>query len=1446
MKLLRHQPVRLVLVTLVACVAVVFTACEHGRTWRHSKPWPRQFVIQMSDPVKADAELNRRMAPAAPRAQTMEAAHAKSVGCISCHTETDEPDMHMGRTLAIGCVDCHGGDATVMSPMDAPGRPGDPGTPIMDREYLKAMAAAHVPPRNPEAWYGRHHLQDGAKFGSHVHEDPTKLHGSGTPAGSFALLNHESPEFVRFINPGDLRVAEFACGACHPGEVAANGHSMMAHGAQLWGAALYNNGSIPNKIPRYGESYSPFGIPQRVQGVIDVSKATWDRDAQRVVAPLRWPTPEETWTQGVIPFLDPLPLWNVAQPGNVLRIFERGTKLPVPGGPIGNPNPIEIGNPNPLVEGGRPDKGLSPRGLGTINRTDPVFIGLQKTRLLDPNLYFAGTNDHPGDFRHSGCTACHTPYANDRDPYHSGQWAKYGNAGTFHGIDPTIPRDEPGHPIKHVFTNAMPSSQCIVCHIHPGTSYANTYLGYMWWDNESDGEHLYPDTSRNPTPAERWKALRKNPEGAQLKGLWGDLYPGAVSHAGDAAAVDFLALSGKPRRSMRDPLRPDDEQPHLDDEAVFNDKLEHNQFADFHGHGWMFRAVHKKDRTGQLLDVNGHIIDPEDPDKWAKAVHLRDIHAERGMHCVDCHFAQDGHGDGRLYGEVRSAISITCTDCHGGYGEIASLRTSGPAAKGGGADLTRLTIGPRRLKRFWKEGGLVYQRSALNPDVVWTVTQTHHTLDPGSQWSKDNPDAAKLSRYAKTMRADGQSWGDLPKEAGQSPLLAHAETELACYTCHTSWMTSCFGCHLPMTANERTPMLHNENIYTRNWTQYNFQVLRDDVFMIGRDAPIASQSGLDEDGNLKAGKIVPVRSSSAVLVSSQNQNREWVYHQQQTVSGEGYSGQAFNPHFPHAVGGPGTTKTCSDCHVSHDNDNNAWMAQLLLQGTNFVNFFGRYAYVATGRAGLEAVIVTEHDEPQAVLGSHLHKLAYPDEHAAFESRGRNLSLPALEQNSLHHAAPMGGEILDLQVRGEYLYTARGRAGFYAYDVANIDNKGFSERIVTAPVSNLGQRLGFKTRNAVAVASPSTLALDPARLRLSNDPTQPAATIMDPLQPWHVNQEQAMHPMYAYIYIGDSEEGLVMTFAGTLLDGDPDNNFLQRATLADGSGAFNPDDRLTGLTSLTLAGHYLYATSPRGLTIISVDKPLEPRVIASVETGDLRDPRNVAIQFRYAFVTDADGMKVVDITVPEKPRLVEGAFVPLRNAQRIYLARTYAFVAAGEEGVAIIDITNPEKPSLQLTYTADGKLDDVRDVKVGMTNASLFAYVANGRHGLAVLEVMGPHTTPQFRGFAPPLQPQLIATYHTHGPALAISKGLDRDRAVDETGNQLAVFGRWGARPLNRREMERMYLRDGRLWTVTDEPTTDPADFTYERPDAAPRPATPTPPPAGPPRGGPPRPGGPPR
>jgi hypothetical protein len=88
-------------------------------------------------------------------------------------------------------------------------------------------------------------------------------------------------------------------------------------------------------------------------------------------------------------------------------------------------------------------------------------------------------------------------------------------------------------------------------------------------------------------------------------------------------------------------------------------------------------------------------------------------------------------------------------------------------------------------------------------------------------------------------------------------------------------------------------------------------------------------------------------------------------------------------------------------------------------------------------------------------------------------------------------------------------------------------------------------------------------------------------------------------------------------------------------------------------------------------------------------------------------------------------------------------------------------------------------------------------------------MMSPATNTDLWGFSPAPKPELIATYKTKGPAIALSKGLDRDRAVDESGNQLTVFGRRGARPFNRQEMERLYLRDGQLYGVTNAPPGPP-------------------------------------
>ena len=52
-----------------------------------------------------------------------------------------------------------------------------------------------------------------------------------------------------------------------------------------------------------------------------------------------------------------------------------------------------------------------------------------------------------------------------------------------------------------------------------------------------------------------------------------------------------------------------------------------------------------------------------------------------------------------------------------------------------------------------------------------------------------------------------------------------------------------------------------------------------------------------------------MRSSSALVVSSTNTNREQIYMQQPPYRASGYSSQAFNPHYPHTERKT-ETKTC--------------------------------------------------------------------------------------------------------------------------------------------------------------------------------------------------------------------------------------------------------------------------------------------------------------------------------------------------------------------------------------------------------------------------------------------------------------------------------------------------------------------------------------------------------
>ena len=142
--------------------------------------------------------------------------------------------MHRSEAVVLGCTDCHGGDAAINAPAgetysaDAHHNKRD-----WSSSYQTAMDQAHVLPKYPDHWKS-----------------------SANPVRSYTWWLKESQQFVRFVNPGDFRVADKACGACHLPIIQANKKSLMANAAMFWGAGAYNNGILPYKHSLLGESYN--------------------------------------------------------------------------------------------------------------------------------------------------------------------------------------------------------------------------------------------------------------------------------------------------------------------------------------------------------------------------------------------------------------------------------------------------------------------------------------------------------------------------------------------------------------------------------------------------------------------------------------------------------------------------------------------------------------------------------------------------------------------------------------------------------------------------------------------------------------------------------------------------------------------------------------------------------------------------------------------------------------------------------------------------------------------------------------------------------------------------------------------------------------------------------------------------------------------------------------
>jgi hypothetical protein len=163
------------LAALAAAVLVIVTA--PGRFVRPAIGQPAHAAESASSQAMAEQQ------PQLLLMQTQEEADRKSAGCRSCHTKTDSQTMHTSPAVRLGCTDCHGGNSDIRV---------SNGLSAQSPEYITARNQAHLQPRVLS----------------------NKLDGA-LPVRAYTAWLRENPDYIRFINPGDLRIAAATCSDQH-------------------------------------------------------------------------------------------------------------------------------------------------------------------------------------------------------------------------------------------------------------------------------------------------------------------------------------------------------------------------------------------------------------------------------------------------------------------------------------------------------------------------------------------------------------------------------------------------------------------------------------------------------------------------------------------------------------------------------------------------------------------------------------------------------------------------------------------------------------------------------------------------------------------------------------------------------------------------------------------------------------------------------------------------------------------------------------------------------------------------------------------------------------------------------------------------------------------------------------------------------------------------------
>ena len=204
--------------------------------------------------------------------------------------------------------------------------------------------------------------------------------------------NYTALDYLQFVNPGDLRVVTLGrgCGQCHANHAEDVGSSLLATEAGFFSGATYHAGE-PNVVP---ES----------QGLYQDTAA--DRGFRAVTDPDFLTQPPEV---GAVARLVEADEWAVFGDSGPDAVFNNDAYLAAA-----------------LPAGQNPDRTLDPNSpLAHLYQDQVIFT------CGDCHLGSAGQNNRAGDFRSSGCSACHM---------------RFGIDGKSKSSDPNVVKTEPLNP----------------------------------------------------------------------------------------------------------------------------------------------------------------------------------------------------------------------------------------------------------------------------------------------------------------------------------------------------------------------------------------------------------------------------------------------------------------------------------------------------------------------------------------------------------------------------------------------------------------------------------------------------------------------------------------------------------------------------------------------------------------------------------------------------------------------------------------------------------------------------------------------------------------------------------------------------------------------------------------------------------------------------------------